>query len=362
MIDGTAIFHLTQIYAPDGTGVLAEAVFAGGSNPIRSVELDLLFSAFPTGGPRGLLHLCAQAAPCAAPALGGRELVHAEAFRVRDPARVSETWFRAPAGAYRSGSSSSGLGGAAAPAAASRPEARADEEEDSELARLRTRVKELKGKLRRRGDSEIGDRLALSAADEHRKQEKAHKKRKKKKRKRKGSSTSRTSTSEDDSSLFRVAPSRNANGIRALAEKQPGTLYQSGLEEITRVMGLREGASGPTDKTVKLVGYLQAILLGKHSLEKIGPRSGRELRTLAEAMDHLAEGRLPQVADLLMQRFKALEQSISDGHWGIANQLELVDETGITLTSAGEQRAAARAEMLRHKLEEARKKNREQRR
>ena len=99
------------------------------------------------------------------------------------------------------------------------------------------------------------------------------------------------------------------------------------------------------------------MLFGKHSVEKVGPRSGKELRTLAEALDLVAAGRLPQVADLLMQRFKALEQSISDGHWGIANQLELVEDTATTLTSTGEQRAAARAELLRHKLEEARRKH-----
>ena len=88
-----------------------------------------------------------------------------------------------------------------------------------------------------------------------------------------------------------------------MAGKQSRTVYQSGLTEITRGMGLREGASGPTDKTVKLVAYLPATLLGKHLLEKIGPRSGCEMRTLAKTMDHLAEGRLPQVADLLTQHF-----------------------------------------------------------
>ena len=103
------------------------------------------------------------------------------------------------------------------------------------------------------------------------------------------------------------------------------------------------------------MGYLQSVLLAKYPLEKLGARSARELRTIAVALDHIDNGRLPQVADLLMQRFKALEQAAHDGHWGVAQQLELAPELRGTLATEHEQRAAARAEHLRYKLEEARR-------
>ena len=80
------------------------------------------------------------------------------------------------------------------------------------------------------------------------------------------------------------------------------------------------------------------------------------MHTLAHALDLLSEGRLPEVADMLIQRFKAVEQSVQDGNWNLAGQLELVPDYAPTLASRDEQRAAARAEVLRAKLDEARKK------
>ena len=126
-------------------------------------------------------------------------------------------------------------------------------------------------------------------------------------------------------------------------------------------MGLREGADGSGESGAKLVGYLQAILFGKHPVEKVGPRNAKELRTIAEGLDHLASGRLPELADLLMQRFKALEQAVHDGHWTLASHLELVEDVGTTLAGPEEQRDAARSEMAQHRLLEARRRTRDRR-
>ena len=85
----------------------------------------------------------------------------------------------------------------------------------------------------------------------------------------------------------------------------------------------------------------------------MGVRSARELQTLARALDHLGSGRLPEVADMLTQRFKAIEQSLHDGNWNIAAQLEVIPDVGESLASPRGQYAAARADLLRAKLEEA---------
>ena len=120
-------------------------------------------------------------------------------------------------------------------------------------------------------------------------------------------------------------------------------------------MGLREGATNDDGSAATFLGYLTAILLGQYPADKMGLRSARELQTLARALDHLGAGRLPEVADLLMQRFKAVEQYLHDGNWNIASQMEIVPDTADTLASAKEQHAAARAELLRSKLDEARR-------
>ena len=48
-----------------------------------------------------------------------------------------------------------------------------------------------------------------------------------------------------------------------------------------------------------MLNYLNSVFLGANAPGKIGPRNTSELRMLAEAMDHLQDGNLAQVADIL---------------------------------------------------------------
>ncbi len=78
---------------------------------------------------------------------------------------------------------------------------------------------------------------------------------------------------------------------------------------------------------------------------------------MAECLDAIGQGDLPTVADLLMQRFKALESSVTEGGWHTARHLELQPTIEVGLTSVQEQMSAAQQERLRAKLAEARAKN-----
>ena len=107
-----------------------------------------------------------------------------------------------------------------------------------------------------------------------------------------------------------------------------------------------------------MVAYLTTVFHGHYSAKEVGPRDSRELRTLAEALDSLASGNLPAVADMLMQRFKAVEQKVQDGGgWGTASQLELISDRAVGLTTLAEQTVAARQLLLRLKLDEAKQKH-----
>ena len=106
-----------------------------------------------------------------------------------------------------------------------------------------------------------------------------------------------------------------------------------------------------------MVTYLNTIFHASHPQDKVGVRTCREMRKIAEALDELRAGQLPRAADLLMQRFKALEASVQDGSWGMAQNLELIPRSQIGLTSLEEQREAAKQELLHLKLVEARKKH-----
>ena len=73
---------------------------------------------------------------------------------------------------------------------------------------------------------------------------------------------------------------------------------------------------------------------------------------LALAIDALLEGRLPQVGDILMQRFKALEMSVAEKNWELASHLEITDATG-GLTSLEEKQVVARQAFFLKKLADA---------
>eukprot|EP00973_Karenia_brevis_P056988 7926033-Karenia_brevis.AAC.1 len=58
------------------------------------------------------------------------------------------------------------------------------------------------------------------------------------------------------------APSRHGgSAIQALHEKQPGRIYELGLEEVKKLLGTPEGAAGD-QQAAKMMTYLTAVLQG----------------------------------------------------------------------------------------------------
>ena len=143
------------------------------------------------------------------------------------------------------------------------------------------------------------------------------------------------------------------------AATQPGKLYTAGLDEMAKYLGQREGAEGgpalgdPSAKRV--MGYLTSVFHGQFPKDRVGLRTSREMATIATALDAISAGKLPQVADVLMQRFKALEQSVQDGGWDTAQHLELIPRAASGLASSHEVAAAAKEQLAELKLIELRK-------
>ena len=98
-------------------------------------------------------------------------------------------------------------------------------------------------------------------------------------------------------------------------------------------------------------GYLTTALSPDRGTS-LGVRSERELRTLATALDGLLQGRIAQVADLLRQRFRAVEASGVQG-WSAAANLELIPGGRVSSLSVGVQGAMVRKEALKKKLSDA---------
>ena len=192
--------------------------------------------------------------------------------------------------------------------------------------------------LEKRG---VGSALAAKA-EEH----EARKRKIQSKRKKHGSDSD-----NDEDRDFRLAPSRG-EGIQTLAKEEPGALFARGMQEIRKWCAQREGASGDQDAAI-VMKYINSIWHGAHPVSEMGVRSTREMKTIGSALDALLSGELAEVGDVLMQRLKALVQSHKDGHWQVAQHLELVDAKGIGATSAEELNEACRAQLAAHKIREA---------
>eukprot|EP00959_Pyramimonas_sp_CCMP1952_P454421 9469888-Pyramimonas_sp.AAC.1 len=85
----------------------------------------------------------------------------------------------------------------------------------------------------------------------------------------------------------------------------------------------------------------------------MGVRNVRELRAIGECLDALLRAELDHLGDLLMQRMKAIEQATKDGHWQVAQHLELRDDLGVGPTQSAELAGAVRKHKKLHGLQES---------
>ena len=130
------------------------------------------------------------------------------------------------------------------------------------------------------------------------------------------------------------------------AEKHPGLLLVELLKDMQRFLLGRQGAPREAaDSTQPVaVAYLTSVLQPSHT--QIGLRNGRELRTLAEAIDSIVRDEVLGVGDLLAQRFRAVEMASTENSWHLARHLELIPESGVSVTSVQARAEASRLERL----------------
>ena len=153
------------------------------------------------------------------------------------------------------------------------------------------------------------------------------------------------------------SPTRNSRSlIRTLAEDTSGQLYEGCCKGIAQYLGYRVGATITAKDQQKWVTYFMGVLFGVHSPDKVGRCTTVELQTIARALNALGHGELPELADLLAQRFKARETSVVKCNWNLARRMGLVPEQPAGLASYSERRDAARSEHFHLKLAASSKK------
>ncbi len=146
---------------------------------------------------------------------------------------------------------------------------------------------------------------------------------------------------------------------RKVAAEHPGRLFRAGLSTMAEQLSPLDGGEYSQEVPPIVLKYLLTTFLPQNPVKAIGTDMYRQLRTLAEVMDALIEGRVPAALDLLMQRFKACQLSLQDRSWSAAKWLELIPATeGQSAVSPADEELAQqitlaelRLSKLRHDLQ-----------
>ena len=126
------------------------------------------------------------------------------------------------------------------------------------------------------------------------------------------------------------------------ADQNEGVLTARLLQRMADALG-RDGKRRSWDITsTPAVANSFVLQVIQTSFPSLGGRNERELLTLAEALDRMASGDYGRAADVLSQRFKAIELALHDGEWSRASHVEILPQTGRPLLSRQEEPLVAR--------------------
>ena len=127
------------------------------------------------------------------------------------------------------------------------------------------------------------------------------------------------------------------------------------VHKMQEYLGRRSGKNGEGELEPVLTSYLTSVLLPSNS--DMSLRNSRELTTLARSVDMILAGDIGGAADVLVQRFKAVETAHGDGGWGVARHMELIPDPKVTAVSQKEREQAAKLEKSDLKLRELQQNN-----
>ena len=155
------------------------------------------------------------------------------------------------------------------------------------------------------------------------------------------SSSSNTGTSSSGSSVDGLDKSEEtifeaASKVRVISEAYPGALANQAINQM-RLTLLQE--VGFEDRPNVL--YPAAVAYYRQHLQRraTGPTQ-RELLTLAHGIDLLLRGKPASALDVVVQRFKSIEQTLTGSHWTVSQRLEILPADSTTLTAVQESASA----------------------
>ena len=192
--------------------------------------------------------------------------------------------------------------------------------------------------------------------DTERKKERKRSRTPRRRRRRGGDDSKSRSVSRESKSSehFRLPSTRGEDELLRLSEKHPGRLLKETMKQLDKYLAERSDCVPGEDSWMdrRMMAYVNQIVLSSHPPQSMGVRNYREILTLAKGIDYLLQGQLSHLGDLLVQRLKALETSLTDQSWHAAKHQELLPAQGASLTSEQERRRAAKQELGSQKLKD----------
>ena len=138
-----------------------------------------------------------------------------------------------------------------------------------------------------------------------------------------------------------------------LSQARPGELFADGVKQIKERLSTLFGDEALEREGRRPLMFYHEVLLRQTLTTELKKPVDREMRTLASALDMLLSGDLSRAGDILIQRYKALEESAVSGHWDLATELEAVAHRETTLTSDQERHRAAALQLKKVRLQTA---------
>ena len=143
--------------------------------------------------------------------------------------------------------------------------------------------------------------------------------------------------------------------FRRLASEHPGRLFRTGLASMEEQLSPLDSAEGSTEVPAVALKYLLTVYTPQNPVRAVGLDMFRQLRTLAECMDLLVQGKTPQALDMLMQRFKACQMAVADKRWDAARWLELIPPSeGQNVVSAADEELTGQISLADLRLQKLR--------
>ena len=137
-----------------------------------------------------------------------------------------------------------------------------------------------------------------------------------------------------------------------LAQRRPGEIFAGGLKQVREKLASFQGEEvvEKLDKRV-MMAYLEIVLRPSFPSPP-WVHTNQELRTIAATLDAIVEGDLARAGDICMGRSKALEESVLEGSWDLAQELEVLPSRHLGISTEVERRRAASLQLQKAKLRE----------